>query len=384
MKRISHTKVMLLIVTAICAGLVWAEVKKAETQTKPATTQKVDAKPGLRGPVGPDVPLTKAEEKAFAKRITVKGFTAKAIQAACDRAKKEGISVIYLPPGRYEFANRKTVYPHEGQTILGTGAKTHLKNKVGFMFRIQCNNVRLTRLKMEGADTTFSRNNLSCAFRTKANYGKNLRVDHCEMLGFEWAASFWQGSVGQVDHCVIHDNAREGMGYGVLVYGARAVLICDNVFWSCRHVVCGEGANGHYTFRHNHVKHDKGLKPGGNHSCIDAHSGMKGGSFVVEYNIFENVKQAQGTWAASGLIRGNIYRNIRRTAICHTSKEGAIIENNKFENVATKYKVNSAQNVTIDGKVVKGPQKPLTFPRLKEMKQVGQKELQRRNKNRGR
>ena len=128
MMRISHTKVMLLIVMVLCTGAVWGEAKKpvrstSLTTVKPAPTPKAKVKPGPRALVGPDVPLTKAEEKAFAKRITVEGSTAKAIQAACDRAKKEKVPMVYLPAGVYKFPEGKTVHPHKGQTILGAGLR---------------------------------------------------------------------------------------------------------------------------------------------------------------------------------------------------------------------------------------------------------------------
>jgi hypothetical protein len=325
--------------------------------------------PGPRGPAGPDVPLTGKEEERFAKRVTPEGFSVQDIQAAVDKALKNGPPVVYLGPGLYEFKKDETVTIKQakGLTVLGAGAKTRLKNVAGPMFLIEGGeSVRFTRLKLEGADPTFAKGNSSDAPRF--NGGKDHRVDHCEISGFEWGPGFWRGAVGQVDHCVIHNNATSGMGYGVIVHGAKQVLICDNRFWSCRHMVCGNGPNTHYTFRHNHVEHDKDLAPGDNTSCLDAHSGMKGGTIVIEKNLIENVARAVGTWAAAVNVRDNLFKNVR-VAVWHTSKEGLVVERNTFEDVNEKLKgvADGAENVVVDGQRLKGPEQPLSFPSLIEI-----------------
>ena len=76
---------------------------------------------GPRGRVGPDVPLSDAERKGLARRITVEGRTAAAVQAVCDRAAREGIRVVFLPAGEYVFD--KQVRVPGGLTLLGEVAK---------------------------------------------------------------------------------------------------------------------------------------------------------------------------------------------------------------------------------------------------------------------
>ena len=80
--------------------------------------------PGPRGPVGPDVSLSADERAYFSERVNAEGFTATAVQAACNRARNEGIPVVYLPSGNYIFDT--VVNVPEGVTLLGSGAKSHI------------------------------------------------------------------------------------------------------------------------------------------------------------------------------------------------------------------------------------------------------------------
>lgn len=337
---------------------------------KPSTAPKTNVPAvGPRHPVGPDVPLRQRERAELADRVAVQGFSAEYVQRAVNEAIKKGIKVVYLPAGVYEFGQTVLIKGAKGLTVLGDGSKTRIIwKRPGFMFLVEgSDSVRFTRMTLVGPDTTWRPGNRSDCPRF--NGGTGHRIDHCEIYGFEWGPSFWRGAVGQVDHCIIHNNATTGMGYGVLVYGAKAVLICDNVFWSCRHCVASNGANTHWTSRHNHIKHAKGLRPGDNISCLDAHGGLKCGSFVIECNLIENVKVAVGTWAGRGLIRENVFKNVGHTAIWHTSKEGLRAHDNVFINVHVNYRGTQehAENVIIDGKRVKGPIREISFPELKEI-----------------
>jgi len=368
-KRVNGCKLIrytILLLTALLLSVARAQTATGKPSTAPKT--KVSAV-GPRHPVGPDVPLSEREQTEFADRVTVQGFTAEHVQRTVNEAIKKGIKVVYLPAGVYKFERTVFIRGAKGLTLLGAGSKTQITwKKPGFMFLIEgSDSVRFTRMVLVGSDTTWQPGNRSDCPRF--NGGSGHRVDHCEIYGFEWGPSFWRGAIGQVDHCIIHNNATTGMGYGVLVYGAKAVLICDNVFWSCRHCVASNGANTHWTFRHNHIKHAKNLRPGDNISCLDAHGGLKGGSFVIERNLIENVKVAVGTWAGRGLIRENVFKNVSHTAIWYTSKEGLRAENNVFINVHVKYRgiKKHAENVVIDGKVVKGPIREISFPELKEI-----------------
>ena len=77
---------------------------------------------GPCGPVGPDAPLSDVEKKEFTKRMAVEGFTAAAVQAACECAFNEGIPVLFLPAGRYAFDKEVPVLG--GLTVPGEGSGT--------------------------------------------------------------------------------------------------------------------------------------------------------------------------------------------------------------------------------------------------------------------
>jgi pectin methylesterase-like acyl-CoA thioesterase len=76
---------------------------------------------GPRDPVGPDVSLTADETVSLARRVTVQGFTAQAIQSACDSAKAQGIGTVFLPPGTYTLSTFVNV--PGGITLLGREAR---------------------------------------------------------------------------------------------------------------------------------------------------------------------------------------------------------------------------------------------------------------------
>jgi len=124
------------------------------------------------------------------------------------------------------------------------------------------------------------------------------------------------------------------------------------------------------------------------------------GTFVVEANIFENLRHGVGIRDGSGIIKSNLFRNLRTITDFRTlvgisisygthnnipvdgcmphdiTLEGNIfsperlreMENAKYK----KYKIGKAENITIDGTLLpetKTARKatPLTIPRLQEM-----------------
>ena len=359
----------------------------------------VSIKPGLRGPVGPDIPLTKAEEKRLATHVTVKGFTADAVQAACDKSVKIPVrrrGAVFLPAGKYIF--EKTVDVPTGVTIVGAGSKTlcFTNRKKGAIFSIKQTNIRITRLRLQGVSKRGTKDHSTGI----AVSGKNVRIDHCEIFDLCRGINF-SGGGGQVDHCHIHHCIRDGLGYGVSLYSGARVLMCDNDFGPCRHCIASNGAldwsspkrlgkyvhkpnvrKTHWELVHNRFYGDEKTDYH-RHWVIDTHPGMDG-TFIVENNIIENVRMGLGIRDGAGLIKGNLFRNITRTAIIITwgKHNGIVVEGtmprdidiskNRFEKVKKKYDIRKSENVTIDGKIVpetkmerKGPKTKI--PRLKPM-----------------
>jgi len=275
---------------------------------------------GPRGPVGPDVQMAEGENRQLAKPITVEGRTGEAVKAACEHAIKEGISAVFLPAGQYVFDAEVEV--PGGLALLGEGSKTVCRAKElnTHLFRAGGDLVRFTRLKLQGANTSPSTENDTYGISVSGK--QNTRIDHCELLGFSYATSFGSEATGQVDHCSIHHNLRNGLGYGVAIYSGAYVLVTDNEFSQNRHSLASNGAldwsspkrlgkylhkpgvrKTHWEFIHNDLSpHEL--------CAVDTHPGMDG-TFVVEGNGFENLRHGVGIRDGSGLIRGNVFRNLR-------------------------------------------------------------------------
>jgi len=318
MKRSLRGTIVAMVAAAAMPLCIWA----AQPRTEPGAGLPVT---GPRSPVGPDVPLTPAEQARFATRVTVEGQTAAAIQAACDRAAKEGVPVVFLPAGAYELD--ATVRVSGGLTLLGEGAKTHCRasGRDVHLFRVEGDKVRFTRLRLQGADTTPSTTNNTHGITVSGR--RNVRIDHCELLGFSYATNFGSEATAQVDHCSIHHNLRDGLGYGVAIYSGAYVLVCDNEFSQNRHSLASNGAldwsspkrlgkyvhkpgvrKTHWEFIHNRVgSNDKSPYE---LCAVDTHPGMDG-TFVVEANLFENLRHGVGIRDGSGIIRRNRFRNLR-------------------------------------------------------------------------
>ena len=280
---------------------------------------------GPRGPVGPDVPLSEADRKQFSGRITVEGRTPAAVQAACDRAAKEGSRVVFLPAGQYVFETEVRV--PGGLILLGDGSKTvcQTKDAETRLFHVEGDQVRFTRLKLQGADPSPSTDNNTYGIVVSGR--QNVRIDHCELSGFSFATDFANEATAQVDHCLIHHNLRDGLGYGVAIYSGAYVLVADNQFTQNRHSLASNGAldwsspkrlgkyvhkpgvrKTHWEFVHNRVGSND-LSP--YELCaVDTHPGMDG-TFVVEGNLFENLRHGVGIRDGSGIIRGNLFRDLR-------------------------------------------------------------------------
>jgi len=386
--------------------------------TASALPGEISPRFGPRGAIGPDVALSVAERKHFANRLAIEGRTAAAIQTACDRAAKERVPVVFLPAGTYDM--EKTVRVPGGLVILGEGSRTlcRARDRNIRMFEVAGDGVRFTRLKLQGADTTPSTNNDT--YGIIARRVRNARIDHCELLGFSYAITVCVEATAQIDHCVIHHNLRDGLGYGVALYSGGYALVCDNHFYQNRHSLASNGAldwsspkrlgryvhkpgfrKTHWEFVHNRVGPND-LSP--YELCaVDTHPGMDG-TFVVEGNLFENLRHGVGIRDGSGIIRANLFRNLRtRTTFRplvaisiaygrhnNIPVEGCmpnniVVEANEFEMPPavkfTKVQVGKAENVFIDGTLVPQTKSNRPAPPLPRLQPMGEDGILRwRNK----
>jgi pectate lyase-like protein len=358
---------------------------------------------GPRGPVGPDVPLSAAEQAAWGQRVTVAGQTAAAVQAACNQAASSGVPVVFLPAGQYRF--EATVNVPGGLTLLGEGSNTlcQTNNRSTSLFSVAGDHVRFTRLKLQGATTSWDSTNATNGILA-VNGNQNVHIDHCELLGFRSGTWFDNQATGQVDHCSIHHCLVPGYGYGVNLLGGAYVMVCDNEFSQCRHMIVTNGTLNwsgpvegmwvhlpgrltHWEFLHNHANHDDLVPLGQGNETVNAHPGMDG-TFIVQGNLLENSQQLclYLNDGSGGLIDANEFSNV--TTAIHINAElfdGYPVQNamprnisitgNTFLNVGQPYDIGQAVNIWIDGCVVPStwtastppPPPPPAMPYLNEM-----------------
>lgn len=124
------------------------------------------------------------------------------------------------------------------------------------------NDIRITGLRLRGPDPETCPdewpNNCpedvsgdsNCAYCTQTAYGissfgfANMEVDNNELSGWTYASVGVKDATGaDVHHNYIHHNWREGLGYGVVLYGQQATsaLVRWNRFDAIRHAVAGQG-----------------------------------------------------------------------------------------------------------------------------------------------
>ena len=141
-----------------------------------------------------------------------------------------------------------------------------------------------------------------------------LRVDNCELAGWSHGAVYLAGGDGhRVQHCFIHHNQYQGLGYGVS-HDRAGSLIEGNLFDANRHSIAGSGRPGSGYEARNNVEMGRSLS-----HCFDMHGGrdrkdgtdVAGGWMHVHHNTF----RAPGRRAV--VIRG-------------TPEDRAVIEHNWF------------------------------------------------------
>jgi hypothetical protein len=138
----------------------------------------------------------------------------------------------------------------------------------------------------------------NCAYCTKTAYGlatfsyDGLEVDNNEFSGWTYAAVGVKGAVGvDMHHNHVHHGWREGLGYGLVIYGADpgSALIRWNRFNAMRHAVAGQGYPGEdYEARNNLVEEAANghvFDMHGQDEALDDGSSYAGGDIRVHNNI---------------------------------------------------------------------------------------------------
>ncbi|MDP6381431.1 MAG: hypothetical protein QF662_08815, partial [Phycisphaerae bacterium] len=208
-------------------------------------------------------------------RSHFKVSTAQGLLAALKKAGKG--QVVYVDDGAEIDLTGKQKIVIPGGVILASGrgnAKGGKVSKGALLFTKQQNasplfqvggpGVRITGLRIRGPDPE-RRTALLQGLHKQGKYytiptsdgiqskHPNLEVDNCEVSAWGHAAIYLMKGAANahVHHNYIHHNQRSGLGYGVSINQATA-LIEGNLFDFCRHAIAGTGRPGEvYEARYN-------------------------------------------------------------------------------------------------------------------------------------
>jgi len=212
------------------------------------------------------------------------------------------------------------------------------------LFSVGGENVRITGLRLRGPDQQRRTEQMRKLHKEGRYYSipnsdaiisahPHLEVDNCELWGWSHAAvSLGPGaSKAHVHHNYIHHNQRSGLGYGVCLDRADA-LIEANLFDWCRHHIAGTGRpNTSYEARYNLV-----LTNANGHS-FDMHGGAdrKDGTDIAGdwIKIHHNTFRATGVRAI--VIRGRPAQSaeIHHNWFLHSDPQKAIVQTNATGNM---------------------------------------------------
>ena len=204
--------------------------------------------------------------------------------------------------------------------------------------------VRVTGLRLRGPDPERRTEQMRKLHREGRYYSipnsdgiisphPHLEVDNCELSGWSHAAVFLKrgASNAHIHHNYMHHNQRSGLGYGVCLDQADA-LIEANLFDWCRHHIAGTGRPAtSYEARYNLV-----LENANGHS-FDMHGGRdrKDGTDIAgdRINIHHNSFRAVSVRAI--VIRGRPQKSadIHHNRFLHSDARRAVAQTNATGNM---------------------------------------------------
>ena len=209
-----------------------------------------------------------------------------------------GTASVTIPPG-VTLASDRGLNGSSGGLIKRT--RNLNGNYEEPMFIAGGDDVRVTGLRLQGEMYAQDYGNKNGETSQKyylvgiyAENRKGFEVDNCELYGWAWATISLRGNtntpIPYIHHNFIHHNQARGEGYGICMYGGKA-LIEANIFDYNRHDVTGAGMSGEsYEVRYNHVL-GNGNPIGASH--FDVHqdeetgTGYAGNVYKIHHNTVE-------------------------------------------------------------------------------------------------
>jgi len=234
---------------------------------------------------------TPAELLDALKRAAAGQVVYVADDAEIDMSGQENVAI----PAGVTLASGRGKEGSKGGLLFSTALKTFP------LFRAGGDGVRVTGLRLRGPDPERRTEQMRELHKEGKYYSipnsdglqcacPGLEVDNCELSAWSHAAvSLRKGAVkARIHHNDIHHNQRSGLGYGVCLDEAEA-LVEANRFDYCRHHVAGTGRPGtSYEARYNLI-----LEHANGHS-LDMHGGadrkdgtdVAGDRIMIHHNTF--------------------------------------------------------------------------------------------------
>jgi len=267
--------------------------------------------------------------------------TADALVAALAGAKAG--DVVYVDDrAEIDLSGRATIEIPAGVTLASgrgrdgsPGALLVTEDLDAFpLFRAAGPGVRVTGLRLRGPDPDRRTEQMRRLHKEGKYYSipnsrgvqarfPGLEVDNCDLSGWSHAAVLLrQGAGGHVHHNHIHHNQRSGLGYGVCLDRAEA-LVEANRFDFCRHAIAGTGRPGTgYEARYNEVG------PNANGHSFDMHGGAdrKDGTDVAgdRIRIHHNTFRATNVPAVHIRGRPRVAAEVHHNWFYHAAVGGAV------------------------------------------------------------
>lgn len=232
---------------------------------------------------------------------------------------------IFLPGNRiYDLTGLRNLLIAEGVTLFSdrghkgsSGALVYTSElSADPLFKTNGDRIKISGIRFKGPDSTIinpkleeTRKNLEqkgekiklteARFKTyglpNSSFilvdGHDIEIENCEIYAWSHAAIVVKKSgFANVHHCYIHHNQRAGLGYGVYVDEARA-LVRGNIFDFNRHAIAGSGRPGtSYTANYNISLPNSSLQG----HIFDMHGGVDrndktniaGDYIIVHNNVF--------------------------------------------------------------------------------------------------
>lgn len=228
-------------------------------------------------------------------------------------------ATIFIPNGEIlNFTNKPTIVVDKPMTIAsdrgenGSLGALILTQDIGIfpLIKVTASDVRISGIRFVGADSEVGvasyDHPLSMAIKVTSHYAE---VDNCDISAFSYAGIMFEAldlprTGHYVHHNRIHHIRRYGLGYGVSLHNAEA-LIEYNYFEKTRHAVAGSGLpRTGYEARYNTI--GEGYQ-GASHT-FDMHrmedNPAYEGNQTSGNNIYIHHNNIMNSFSASVLIKG--------------------------------------------------------------------------------